>query len=372
MNAREERLRNARRHAEMKLTSDRHLQDVVRMAASVCHVPYAWLCLTDEGGPQVVASEGISPKQLHPLASFLTGLPDQPEVFFANFAERNPQFHAHPVVTGSPAVRFIAGVPVRLGKMVRGGCLFIMDRNARILDSVEQQSLLTLSAQISLLMDLHSAVKILEDENDAIEQTRMALHSIYESDQRFHVLLDHDRRILNNNALFEEFIKNRYGEKMRRGQLFSSYIDSDCLSDFLEGFIGAINGELVHQKSGAFFRADKLNTWREITYAPVKNWKGRVIGVSFTAIDIREKIRRDEQIIHQKQMLNTIAEMQSHQIRKPVASIIGLLELMKTDDKGADAVYLDLMEKSIMELDGKIRAIVDHSSGKPEPPTAET
>ncbi|MCP6330069.1 hypothetical protein NL460_28440, partial [Klebsiella pneumoniae] len=61
--------------------------------------------------------------------------------------------------------------------MVRGGCLFIMDRNARILDSVEQQSLLTLSAQISLLMDLHSAVKILEDENDAIEQTRMALHS---------------------------------------------------------------------------------------------------------------------------------------------------------------------------------------------------
>ncbi|PST85015.1 hypothetical protein C7T94_02555 [Pedobacter yulinensis] len=370
MNIREARARNAKRYAEVQLTSDGHLQDLVELAATACQAPIAWFCLAGEGNPQVVCSTGISQDQIVPVDSFLHGMEGDSRLTFANFTARNPQFKDHRLVCGPAAVRFFAGIPVRFATAAYSGYLFVMDTRSRSLTSREERALFAVSEQISRLLDLHADVKTLRDDNDAISHARMALYAIYETDRRFHVLLDHDQRILDHNVLFEDFVSNRYGQKLRRGHLFTQLIDSDCLPEFIEGFIGAINGALVQQHPGTFFKADKPDTWREITYAPVKNYKGRVVGVSYTAIDIRERVKRDEQLSVQKQLLHTIAEMQSHQIRKPVASIIGLLELMKMEEGSANKEYLELMSRSINELDRKIRDIVDHSSGKG--PTSET
>jgi hypothetical protein len=60
--------------------------------------------------------------------------------------------------------------------------------------------------------------------------------------------------------------------------------------------------------------------------------------------------------------LNTIAHMQSHEMRKPVASILGLMEVWKNEKYGYDSEIVSMMESAVTELDEKIHLIVKHTS----------
>lgn len=59
--------------------------------------------------------------------------------------------------------------------------------------------------------------------------------------------------------------------------------------------------------------------------------------------------------------LTRIAYMQSHDIRQPLASIIGLVDLVKSDLQAVDADWLAMMTTSTDDLDAKIRAIISES-----------
>jgi len=55
--------------------------------------------------------------------------------------------------------------------------------------------------------------------------------------------------------------------------------------------------------------------------------------------------------------LNNIAYIQSHELRKPVASILGLMNVIKSDDYQADKDTLLKLEAAAKDLDAKIKAI---------------
>lgn len=60
--------------------------------------------------------------------------------------------------------------------------------------------------------------------------------------------------------------------------------------------------------------------------------------------------------------LNTIAHLQSHEMRKPVASILGLMEVWKNEKYSYDSEIVSMMESAVSELDEKIHLIVKHTS----------
>ncbi|MEO6149762.1 MAG: hypothetical protein ABIN95_10270, partial [Mucilaginibacter sp.] len=89
-----------------------------------------------------------------------------------------------------------------------------------------------------------------------------------------------------------------------------------------------------------------------------------IIGAAITSTDITERKMHQEQIKSQNEALTRIAIIQSHELRRPVASLLGIMELIKMDQ--ADNVrneqeYLDIMQATINELDEKIRLIVKDS-----------
>lgn len=59
--------------------------------------------------------------------------------------------------------------------------------------------------------------------------------------------------------------------------------------------------------------------------------------------------------------LNDIAYIQSHHLRKPVANILGLINVIKSDDYKAKKDCLHKMEEAALELDEKIHAINTHT-----------
>jgi len=58
--------------------------------------------------------------------------------------------------------------------------------------------------------------------------------------------------------------------------------------------------------------------------------------------------------------LEDIAHIQAHELRKPVASIMGLINLVKAEDYELDKETLIKLEQASIQLDTKIRAIINH------------
>lgn len=68
--------------------------------------------------------------------------------------------------------------------------------------------------------------------------------------------------------------------------------------------------------------------------------------------------RQVKAIEAQNASLRQIAHIQSHDIRQPLTSILGLIGTIRNDDYVADKERLLMLEEAATDLDGKIRAIV--------------
>lgn len=75
---------------------------------------------------------------------------------------------------------------------------------------------------------------------------------------------------------------------------------------------------------------------------------------------IMELDRSLNQLKKQHESLREIARIQSHEIRQPVASILGLIALMKEPSATNDTECVDLLEASANQLDERIRTMVNH------------
>lgn len=68
-----------------------------------------------------------------------------------------------------------------------------------------------------------------------------------------------------------------------------------------------------------------------------------------------------EEIEAQNESLRKIAHMQSHDIRQPLTSIMGLMETIKHDGYKADKETLQMMEEATTALDNKVHDIVEQT-----------
>jgi PAS domain S-box-containing protein len=110
-------------------------------------------------------------------------------------------------------------------------------------------------------------------------------------------------------------------------------------------------------KNGRQFPAFVVNT--PIIDQVTKQIKG-VVGI---ASDITQVKLLEETLNHKKRVLQEIAFMQSHELRRPVANILGLIPLISDIEVNEPArATLKLLHTSITELDRLIKDIVDKSA----------
>lgn len=55
-----------------------------------------------------------------------------------------------------------------------------------------------------------------------------------------------------------------------------------------------------------------------------------------------------------------IARIQPHELRKPVSSILGVMELIKVEQSDLNPEYLEVLNESVNQLDAKIRSILGY------------
>lgn len=105
--------------------------------------------------------------------------------------------------------------------------------------------------------------------------------------------------------------------------------------------------------------------WFEIILNPIVNDAGEVFSVGCFARDITSRIESENQIKEQVSRLKEVAWIQSHEVRRPLANILGLIDLLRhsnSKEEKPDNELLDHMELSCKELDVVIKKVVNKSA----------
>ena len=123
----------------------------------------------------------------------------------------------------------------------------------------------------------------------------------------------------------------------------------------------ALNGRICQTEYFANFPKSG-KAWIRLEIYPVYDENKEFIGVSYNAIDVSTRKLDKMTIEDQSKRLKEIAFTQSHVIRKPVANMIGLINLIEKEQLDEENKYiLSKLQESLEELDSAIYDLVGKS-----------
>lgn len=100
--------------------------------------------------------------------------------------------------------------------------------------------------------------------------------------------------------------------------------------------------------------------WERLSISPIKRDDGTTYKYMALKQNVDTEKRNQQQLIIQKEIFREIAHSQSHEVRAPLARILGLVELLKeTSDEKARQELIDKIGFSSEELDAIIRQTVE-------------
>lgn len=174
--------------------------------------------------------------------------------------------------------------------------------------------------------------------------------------------LDRDLKILAYNKIYKEFIfvvSGRYPEVGEEDVLKT--LDPVFYANVLKGYKVALAG-------APFNSLDKgLNTLGvnydfAMRFIPVKNEAGEVVGITCSRKDITEYFTLTNSLKKNNELFKNIAWMQSHSLRGPLTTIMGIANLLLEEEDKTDAVkHKDLikgMKEKLEEMDRIVNEIV--------------
>lgn len=201
-------------------------------------------------------------------------------------------------------------------------------------------------------------LKIKRDQIAASEQT---LQSIINSSDNLLIYMSNDFVIRYANRRAQEHAKKLFGKTFSIGDKLTDYYPKDERERALEHTL-----QLKEQKKTISYEhqltySDGENRWFLRRYYGVFDEKGELAGIVIASINITNRKEQELQIQKQADSLREIAKIQSHEIRRPVANIIGLVDLIDLKGKTLEEneQILQYLRQSGQELDGMISRIVD-------------
>jgi PAS domain S-box-containing protein len=186
---------------------------------------------------------------------------------------------------------------------------------------------------------------------DILRKSERMLRAILDSTSDTNILVDTKGKILSfNKAAYQNF-KDFYGIEIAEGQNILDYGLEKTKGAFQYDFEQASKGREIISERELFFPNGKT-VWVQARMFPVYNENGEVWAVSLDYINI-DKLKR------QNDRLQEIARLQSHTIRRPLASIMGLVDIFDEEQLSPqNAKLLEYMKQSALELDQVIHEIV--------------
>ncbi len=203
----------------------------------------------------------------------------------------------------------------------------------------------------------------------AIERTRI-LDKIFIEKQNLRAIInntkdiiwsvDKDHNIISANEAFWERVEKICGKRKRDIQ--NNDLDKDLLRTWAAFYDRALSGEVYKM----IWREDHdgSKTYEEVSFNLIHDKDQNIIGVSCFSRDITRQYKYLKMIKKQNDQLRKIAWVQSHEVRGPVASILGIAQLFNMGNPGhaENIEILENLQIAANKLDEVIKKINSYTT----------
>ena len=201
-------------------------------------------------------------------------------------------------------------------------------------------------------------------DEDALKNSEANLRAIFENTDSSYILINTDLRIVSFNALAQKFSIERNAKALEVNQHISYYFTEErwpLINETLAKI--AATGELASYEI-SYLKPDGATQWNNVRWLDVKTADNRHAGFILANKDItetktamleRERVTAD--LIQHVKDLEQFTYIISHNLRAPVANIMGLSEMLKEDSLEPDEEQevVERVSQSIITIDGVIR-----------------
>lgn len=339
---------------------DNELNDLVEITAVVCGTEAAMIMLEDGDTPGIQFKAGAATEMHSHNFWFCSYVTRQRETIAIPDILLDHRFKNTIIANKGRTFRFFAGVPLTTSGNHTLGSLCIADTVPREPSAEMYRKLSLLAAKAVRLLECRAENRYLKEKELKLSSSEAMLRSFFESSESCHLLIDKNLRLIDYNRSAGTFIKDMYGIMIRSGILVTDYMNKAYIPDFLRNYETALAGERLQIERKLHY-TNGAEIWWQFSFEPAFNREGEIAAVSYTAANINSRKQQEEKILQQNQRLRNIARLQSHELRRPVASILGLMNLIREEEYRDCKEYLQMMETAVRELDDKIRYVVEQT-----------
>jgi PAS domain S-box-containing protein len=351
-----ERLQAVERFLKLESSKDAELQAIVSMAAKICGTSNALITLIDEDTQHIRFRHAPNNISTSREDAFCNQVIREGTIIVVPDSLLDPRFASHPSVRGDTGIRFYAGVPLTTFDGHHLGSLCVINHECGNLNEQQQDMLHILAKQVMQLMEFDESVSLLKAQYAEAKRSETILRSFFESSMEQHLLLGLNFEVLACNKTWERYALERYGRKLEIGKSMIDFIHQDNLHEFYKDYTKALRGTSVYDERN--LQRSGKDSWWVVKFEPAFGSTGEIIGVSVNVADVSSRVERENMVKMQNEQLREIAFIQSHEFRKPVSSILGLMQLIDMDGRMKDMEEWEMMQKAVQELDSKIKGIV--------------
>lgn len=130
------------------------LDDIANLASRICKVPISLVTFITDNEQLIRGSEGLDVEKTSREVAFCAHTIENSQLFQVEDAWEDERFQNNPLVTGSPNIRFYAGMPLKTSDGKRLGALCVIDREPRHLTDEQEEALRVLSDQVIKRLEL--------------------------------------------------------------------------------------------------------------------------------------------------------------------------------------------------------------------------
>lgn len=176
---------------------EKDYNDLTELAAAICDVPIALISFVDRDRQWFKSHYGLEVNETDRCHSFCSHAIRNPEAIMqVEDARNDPRFRDNVLVTGSPGIRFYAGMPLLDEEGYALGSLCVIDDKPRLLNDTQQRAIRALARQVTDKLSLRKSNADLRKANQLLQQANLDLIKAEEELKRVNAdLLKSNERI---------------------------------------------------------------------------------------------------------------------------------------------------------------------------------
>lgn len=181
------------------------------------------------------------------------------------------------------------------------------------------------------------------------------LGAIYECTNEACTYINKNLKIVYSNKIAKQLCFQIFGREPKPNDNSIDFMLPQFHAEFMDYYHRVLNHERIEVE-----KTNGAGWWKFIIF-PVYDLDNNMLGIAHNVQDITTQKLNEIEICNQNEQLKKIAWQQSHEVRKPVSTILGLINLIESKKENDITLELEYLKQAATELDNVIHEIVNNS-----------